>query len=523
MARKYNLISELYDRTCKTVVANPQNWQNFLQSACRNYKLRYDEQLLIYAQRPDATAVLEIERWNRNFGRWVNRGARGIAVFADEDRKTQRLSHYFDISDTHEGRYSRPVPLWAMQEEYTEAVIETLENTFGQLTYKSVLSDAVMSAAQNAAEDNLPDYLQDLLYVADNSFLAGLDEGMITTIYKKLVTNSVAYMMMARLGINVGEYFEAEDFRDVTNFNTQETLNALGFATSDIAEMGLSEISKTIRALSRNNRIIEADRQSGYNRDENTTERSGKNERDHIHDGRGLQPSGSDLARTAGAGGGQMVTDEENISQRTAQSPVLQSPDERNPDKTFVGSTAEGKRTGGNTGAGDGSQGGTDRTDESGRHDELGSADEQHQELGSGDRESTGHLRLEYDDKKEAKYAAYRATNNSRIMGDCTGSKKQYSFRLTNENSTEVHLFECAIDLLSFATLARIEGEDWRKLNLVSLSGVYSPKQEMEKSKVPVTLQKLLEKNPQISRIVLHFDNDIAGRKAAKGTVFYDR
>ena len=121
-----------------------------------------------------------------------------------------------------------------------------------------------------------------------------------------------------------------------------------------------------------------------------------------------------------------------------------------------------------------------------------------------------------YDDKKEAKYAAYRATNNSRIMGDCTGSKKQYSFRLTNENSTEVHLFECAIDLLSFATLARIEGEDWRKLNLVSLSGVYSPKQEMEKSKVPVTLQKLLEKNPQISRIVLHFDNDIAGRKAAK-------
>lgn len=350
MARKYNLISELYDRTCKTVVANPQNWQNFLQSACRNYKLRYDEQLLIYAQRPDAIAVLEIERWNRNFGRWVNRGSRGIAVFADEDRKTQRLTHYFDISDTHEGRYSRPVPLWDMQEEYTEEVIETLENTFGQLTYKSVLSDAIMSAAQNAAEDNLPDYLQDLLYVADNSFLAGLDEGMITTIYKKLVTNSVAYMMMTRLGINVGEYFEA-------------------------------------------------DRKYEYNRDENTTERSGKNERDHIHDGRGLQPSKSDLARTAGAGGGQMVTDEENISQGTAQSPVLQSPDERNPDKTFVGSTAEGERTGGNTGAGDGSQGGTDRTDESGRHDELGSADEQHQELGSGDRESTGHLRLEYYDR----------------------------------------------------------------------------------------------------------------------------
>lgn len=155
MARKYNLISELYDRTCKTVVANPQNWQNFLQSACRNYKLRYDEQLLIYAQRPDATAVLEIERWNRNFGRWVNRGARGIAVFADEDRKTQRLSHYFDISDTHEGRYSRPVPLWAMQEEYTEAVIP--------LVLLSLLRDIFRKAApafHKYRQKFLPDFQQ---------------------------------------------------------------------------------------------------------------------------------------------------------------------------------------------------------------------------------------------------------------------------------------------------------------------------------------------------------------------------
>ena len=362
MARKYDLISELYDRTCKTVVSSPQNWEAFLTSACRNYKLRFDEQLLVFAQRPDATAVLEIERWNGTFGRWVNRGATGIAVFDDASRSRQRLIHYFDIPDPHPSKYSRPVPIWEMKPEYEQEITETLESTFGTLDNSQSLADAVMSAAQNAAEDNLPDYTRDLLYSVNDSFLEELDEDNISTIYRKVVTNSVAYMMMARLGINVGEYFEAEDFRDVTNFNTQETLNALGFATSDIAEMGLSEISKTIRALSRNNRIIEADRQSGYNRDENTTERSGKNERDHIHDGRGLQPSGSDLARTAGAGGGQMVTDEENISQRTAQSPVLQSPDERNPDKTFVGSTAEGKRTGGNTGAGDGSQGGTDRT-----------------------------------------------------------------------------------------------------------------------------------------------------------------
>ena len=255
MSRKYELISELYDRTCKTVVSNPQNWQNFLQSACRNYKLRYDEQLLIYAQRPDATAVLEIERWNKSFGRWVNKGARGIAVFADENRARQRLTHYFDISDTHESRYSRPVPLWDMRDEYTDDVIETLESTFGELDNKVTLGDAVMSAAQNAAEDNLPDYLNDLIYASEDSFLEGLDETMIASLYKKVVTNSVAYMIMTRLGIDTGEYFEADDFRDVTNFNTQDTMNALGFATSDIAEMGLSEISKTVMALNRQNRI----------------------------------------------------------------------------------------------------------------------------------------------------------------------------------------------------------------------------------------------------------------------------
>lgn len=184
MSRKYELISELYDRTCKTVVSNPQNWQNFLRSACRNYKLRYDEQLLIYAQRPDATAVLEIERWNRSFGRWVNKGARGIAVFADENRARQRLTHYFDISDTHESRYSRPVPLWDMRDEYTDDVIETLESTFGELDNKVTLGEAVMSAAQNAAEDNLPDYLNDLIYASEDSFLEGLDETMIASLYK---------------------------------------------------------------------------------------------------------------------------------------------------------------------------------------------------------------------------------------------------------------------------------------------------------------------------------------------------
>ena len=398
MSRKYELISELYDRTCKTVVSNPQNWQNFLQSACRNYKLRYDEQLLIYAQRPDATAVLEIERWNRSFGRWVNKGARGIAVFADENRARQRLTHYFDISDTHESRYSRPVPLWDMRDEYTDDVIETLESTFGELDNKVTLGDAVMSAAQNAAEDNLPDYLNDLIYASEDSFLEGLDETMIASLYKKVVTNSVAYMMMTRLGIDTGEYFEADDFRDVTNFNTQDTMNALGFATSDIAEMGLSEISKTVMALNRQNRIIEANRQLEYNKDIKD-ERSSDYERDNIHDGRGLQSSEPDSARTAGGHSGQVVADEENLSERTPQGSVLQSPDERDTEQSSVGSSAEGDRTGGNAYQTDGRERGTDGAAESERYDEMGSPNEQYQELGTGNREGTSNIRLEYYDR----------------------------------------------------------------------------------------------------------------------------
>ena len=284
MAIKYKLISELYDRTCNTVVANPQSWQKYLDSACRNYKLRFDEQLLIFAQRPDATAVLEIERWNTSFGRWVNKGAKGIAVFEDANRSRQRLIHYFDISDTHESRYSRPVPIWEMKDEYADSVIETLESSFGELERKNSLGNAIMSAAQNAVEDNLPDYLSDLVDGVENSFLEELNEDMISNIYKKVVTNSVAYMMMSRLGIDTEEYFEADDFRDVTNFNTQDTLNALGIATSDIAEMGLSEISKTVMALDKENRTF--DRRNGfeYNKDEIKNERSFDDERNHIHE-----------------------------------------------------------------------------------------------------------------------------------------------------------------------------------------------------------------------------------------------
>ena len=399
MARKYDLISELYNRTCKTVVSNPQNWQAFLASACRNYKLRYDEQLLVYAQRPDATAVLEIEQWNKIFGRWVNRGARGIAVFADENRSRQRLTHYFDISDTHESRYSRTVPIWDMRQEYEADVIETLESTFGEIENKSSLAEAIMEAARNAAEDNIPDYLQDLYYATEGSSFEEVEEDIVASIYKNVVANSVAYMMMSRLGIDTDGYFELDDFRDVTNFNTQETLNALGFATSDIAEMGLMEISKTITALNRQNRIIVGQDRNEYNKVENNDERSLDNERTDLHDGGRLQPSEPETSTAAGSDFGQIRSDEERVSEGTSQSPLLQSPDEGRTDTALGGSGTESQQDGGNNPEPDGTERGSDRTDESGGYDEMGSSDELPSQLGTGNRESGSDIRLEYYDR----------------------------------------------------------------------------------------------------------------------------
>ena len=393
------LFPELYNRTCKTVVSNPQNWQAFLASACRNYKLRYDEQLLVYAQRPDATAVLEIEQWNKIFGRWVNRGARGIAVFADENRSRQRLTHYFDISDTHESRYSRTVPIWDMRQEYEADVIETLESTFGEIENKSSLAEAIMGAARNAAEDNIPDYLQDLYYATEGSSFEEVEEDIVAFIYKNVVTNSVAYMMMSRLGVDTDGYFELDDFRDVTNFNTQETLNALGFATSDIAEMGLTEISKTITALNRQNRIIVGQDRNEYNKVENNDERSLDNERTDLHDGGRLQPSEPETSTAAGSDVGQIRSDEERVSEGTSQSPLLQSPDEGRTDTALGGSRTESQQDGGNNSEPDGTERGSDRTDESGGYDEMGSSDELPSQFGTGNRESGSDIRLEYYDR----------------------------------------------------------------------------------------------------------------------------
>ena len=398
MARKFDLISELYERTCFAVTDNPVNWQSFLKTAGRNFRLRFDEQLLIYAQRPNATAVLEIERWNGTFGRWVNRGAKGIAVFEDADRSRQRLIHYFDISDTHESRYSRPVPIWEMRPDYEAEVIETLENTFGAVNDTTSIENVVKESIANAVEDNIADYISDFMSLGAGSDIEYLSADEANALYLELIRNSVSYMVMARLGLDADKVYSPDDFAGISSFNSQEVLNAVGIATSDIAEMALLPVSRTISTLSKENRIIDEQGQSEYNKDIKD-ERSQSDERNHIHDGGRLQSSEPEAAGADGSDSRQMVADEENLSEGTSQNPVLQSSDERDSEQSLGGGSAESQRTGGNSRKADGRESGTDRADESGRYDEVGSSDEQHQELGTGNREESGNIRLEYYDR----------------------------------------------------------------------------------------------------------------------------
>lgn len=424
MARKFDLISQLYVDTSKEVLS-PDKWAAFLRTACYNYRLRFDEQLLIYAQKPEATAVLPIERWNRTFGRWVNRGAKGIAVFERHDGVSQKLVHYFDISDTHAGEYSRAVPIWTMQPEYTDDVIATLESSFGDLEDKDSLAKAIMSAADNAVEDNTPDYIRDLLLGTNDTFLEGLGEDSVTVMYKELVTNSVAYMLMTRLGIDTEMYFDDDDFRNVVNFNPDDTLNALGVATSAIAEMGLSEVSKTVLALNRQNRTFAENRQPEYTNDRNN-ERSFEDGRTDLHNAGRLSASQSDASRTAEGRAGTVRSNEEEVSVSSAQNPLYQSADEGQADRTLGGNRTDSAGDGGTPAQTDGSSGGRDGEAESGRSDEVDTPDEQSPALSTGDRTSGTDLRLNPEEQAQSVEPVFSTADTIQLIGNVVDFFERY-------------------------------------------------------------------------------------------------
>ena len=379
MAKKYELISDLYEQISIEVTRDSQTWRLFLKTACRNYKLRFDEQLLLFAQRPDAIAVLEIERWNTAFGRWVNRGAKGIAVFEDSTGKSQRLKYYFDIADTHGTEQSREVPVWKMSEEYQSDVAEALKNAFGTSTDSDDLRIVIKESVVNAVDDNIDDYIYGFVKSGTGSEIDYMKPEDAEEIYKRIVTNSVVYMIYERLGMD--NLLTDDDFNGIEYFSTPELLNSIGYATGDIARMGLGIVSKTIRSTKKEKQQVI---QPVINKISDN-ERSSYNERNHLHNAGRLSDSGSDITDTTGSYSRQMGRDEERISEAASQSNVLQSDDKRSVDAVSRRRGTESTQTGGRTDQRDVGKTGTDRRAESERYDEMGSADEQSQTRSSRD------------------------------------------------------------------------------------------------------------------------------------------
>ena len=377
MPTKFQLITELYDQTVQNVTRSYESWTGFLRAACYNYKCPFDEQILIYAQRPDATAVLEMERWNRRFGRWVNRGAKSIAVFSDDGQNCLKL--YFDVSDTHASRFARPLPIWTMQPAFEPEVIETLEATFGDLAEKENLVDAVRSACHNAVADNITDYLQDLCDNRQDSLLEELDDLNMEVFYRETLEVSVAYMLLTRLGLRADDYFSPDEFVHVYEFNTTPTINALGIAASDIAEMGLREISRTVMQAQRDQFFANRGK-SGY--DDRTEQREIPPERSeqyggHLQDAERLSGAESADAADTGGSSGQIRRAAPPISDEAPQGALHQSQDQRQADGASGGDRAERAENGGTDRNADGEDRGRDGGAESDRSAALDRPDEQ--------------------------------------------------------------------------------------------------------------------------------------------------
>ena len=400
MASKFQFITELYRATLAELTSDYESWTGFLRSACYNYKCPFDEQVLIYAQRPNATAVLELEKWNRQFGRWVNAGATGIAVM-DEVRGKGRLKHYFDITDTHATRISRSVPIWSMEPAYTEPVIETLEATFGTLAEKDNLPEAILSASRNAVADNMQDYLRDLLDCRGGSMLEELDALNVEVTYRRALQSSVAYMLLTRLSLPAAAYILPEDFEGIYSFDTPTTINALGIATSDIAEMGLREISRTVMQARREQNFAK-DAQIGYDavKEQNNAEKERSAEHgSDLQSAGGLSPAEPAAAPRGGGAPGQVRGVEKAVHQEASQGAVYESQDQRS-----VGGTSGGDRDGGGedgdaTGDADGAERGRDGGAESRRSPALDGADEQPEAQRGGNGAERSDLQLNSTDE----------------------------------------------------------------------------------------------------------------------------
>lgn len=382
MANKYQLITELYRTTLLSVTETPQIWKAFLRSACNNYKCPFDEQVLIYAQKPEATAVLEMEKWNTLFGRWVNKGATGIAVFEERNGRSG-LKYYFDVADTHESRYAKPVPVWQMEQGFEAYVTESLENSFGTLAEKESFPQAVLSAGKNLMADNISDYLVELVNTT-----ADVE---IVDRFPKFVENSISYMALARMGFPADEYIPDSAFAGIARFDSAKKINCLGTAVSDIAETELRVVAKTV------GQFFAKNRDRAY--DESRTEEKTAEERSVAHgsdiqNGERRADSQPDNTRAGGNILRQIRTTSESISEGTQESGIHNAENNLPADTALGGNGTErqedGRTARDENGTGAENQRGNERKESSG----MDGGNEQSETLGGGNRPSGADLQV---------------------------------------------------------------------------------------------------------------------------------
>lgn len=320
MANKYQLINEMASETLKEITQNGESWIKFLNTASNNYKYSFNEQVLIYAQKPNATACADIETWNKKLRRWVNKGAKGIALLSMENGRNV-LRHVFDISDTHSG-INKDFKLWEIKPSYENGIIETLENSFGNLEVKSNLAEAIYSASINLVEDNYQDYLVDLKEVLDGSLLEGMQDIDLEGNFIVLLAKSISYMAMKRCGIDPAEHFNVSDFEMISSFNNKRVVSRLGAAISDIAEQELREIYSSVINYEKNYKLtnrtfVNNEKINYHNNEEKNNE--GRNDYDRINiqsNGR-LPNTTSSITKNEENGTGEILKNEGEIPKRT--------------------------------------------------------------------------------------------------------------------------------------------------------------------------------------------------------------
>lgn len=382
MANKYQLITELYRTTLLSVTETPQTWKAFLRSACNSYKCPFDEQVLIYAQKPEATAVLEMEKWNTLFGRWVNKGATGIAVFEEKNGRSG-LKYYFDVADTHESRYAKPVPVWQMEQAFEPFVAESLENSFGTLAEKESFPQAVLSAGKNLMADNIADYLAEIVNTT-----ADVE---IVDRFPKFVENSISYMALARMGFPADEYIPDSAFAGIARFDSVKKINCLGTAVSDIAETELRVVAKTV------GQFFAKNRDRAY--DESRTEEKTAEERSVAHGSdiqNGERRADSQPDNTA-AGGNilrEIRTTSESISEGTQESGIHNAENNLPADTALSGNGAERQEDGRTDHNENGTEAGNQRENEREESSGMDSGNEQSEALGGGNSPSGADLQV---------------------------------------------------------------------------------------------------------------------------------